>query len=238
MGHDVCVNLLEPLVIGTHEAPSRVVLGPHETNLGERRAISERHVAYYRRRAAGGAGVVTVEEASVHDSDWPYERAPLAADCSPGWAAVADVCHAEGALVLGDQPATRVVDDACIFLNRPGFEGGVGCALHIAALAAGERPLDWKPNVCWQVPIRLEHDTDDRGHVTSRLREWKRRDWGEGGAEFHWWCTEAPEAFSGREPVYRASRDEIVELVGQPVYELLVTQRVRPDWVPRPPTVK
>ena len=49
---------------------------------------------------------------------------------------------------------TRLVDDACIFLNRPGFEGGAGCALHIAALEAGERPLDWKPNVCWQVPIR------------------------------------------------------------------------------------
>ena len=62
---------------------------------------------------------------------------------------------------------TRLVDDACIFLNRPGFAGGVGCALHIAALEAGERPLDWKPNVCWQVPIRLEHHTDDNGHVTS-----------------------------------------------------------------------
>ena len=49
---------------------------------------------------------------------------------------------------------TRIVDDACIFLNRPEFEGGVGCALHIAALESGERPLDWKPNVCWQVPIR------------------------------------------------------------------------------------
>ena len=32
---------------------------------------------------------------------------------------------------------TRVVDDACIFLNRVGFEGGVGCALHIAAVEAG-----------------------------------------------------------------------------------------------------
>jgi hypothetical protein len=80
---------------------------------------------------------------------------------------------------------TRLVDDACIFLNRPGFAGGVGCALHIAALEAGERPLDWKPNVCWQVPIRLEHHTDDNGHVTSRLREWKRRDWGDGGNDFH-----------------------------------------------------
>ena len=111
---------------------------------------------------------------------------------------------------------TRLVDDACIFLNRPGFAGGAGCALHIAALEAGERPLDWKPNVCWQVPLRLEHSTDENGHVTSRLREWKRRDWGEGGADFHWWCTESPEAFVGDGaglPV--ASRDEIVELVGQ-----------------------
>jgi hypothetical protein len=134
---------------------------------------------------------------------------------------------------------TRLVDDACIFLNRPGFEGGVGCALHIAALEAGERPLDWKPNVCWQVPIRLEHATDDNGHVTSRLREWKRRDWGEGGDDFDWWCTEAPEAFSGSAPVYRASRDEIVELIGQPIYDLMVVQLERPDWVPvAHPTLK
>jgi hypothetical protein len=89
---------------------------------------------------------------------------------------------------------TRLVDGACIFLNRPGFEGGAGCALHIAATDAGERPLDWKPNVCWQVPVRLEHTTDEHGHVISRLREWRRRDWGEGGDEFAWWCTEAPEA--------------------------------------------
>ncbi len=147
---------------------------------------------------------------------------------------------AEGGIFRDDERnATRVVDGACIFLNRPGFEGGVGCALHIAALDAGERPLDWKPNVCWQVPIRLEHSTDDNGHVTSRLREWKRRDWGEGGDDFHWWCTEAAEAFSGREAVYIASRDEIVELVGKPIYDLMVEQLERPDWVPLPhPTLR
>jgi hypothetical protein len=129
---------------------------------------------------------------------------------------------------------TRMVDDACIFLNRPGFAGGVGCSLHIAALEAGERPLDWKPNVCWQVPLRLEHSTDENGHVTSRLREWKRRDWGEGGADFHWWCTESPEAFVGAEPVYRSSRDEIIELVGAHIYGTLVEQLERPGWVPLP----
>jgi hypothetical protein len=129
---------------------------------------------------------------------------------------------------------TRLVDDACIFLNRVGFAGGVGCALHIAALEAGERPLDWKPSVCWQVPIRLEHSTDENGHVTSRLREWKRRDWGDGGADFHWWCTESPDAYVGTTPVYVSSRDEIIELVGQGIYDLLVPLLERPDWVPLP----
>ncbi|MGB3409984.1 MAG: FAD-dependent oxidoreductase [Microthrixaceae bacterium] len=94
------VKLLEPFAIGALVAPSRVIFGPHETNLGLRRSISQRHVTYYRRRAAGGAGVIITEEASVHESDWPYERAPLAVDCAEGWSAVADACHGEGSLVL------------------------------------------------------------------------------------------------------------------------------------------
>ncbi len=93
-------SLLDPLQVGPRTARNRVVFGPHETNLGRDRAISDRHVAYYRRRAAGGAGVVVTEEASVHPSDWPLERAPLASDCGPGWSAVAEACHAHGALVL------------------------------------------------------------------------------------------------------------------------------------------
>lgn len=129
---------------------------------------------------------------------------------------------------------TRVVDDACIFLNRPGFAGGVGCALHHAAVAAGERPMDWKPNVCWQLPLRLEHHTADDGHVTSTLREWKRRDWGAGGHEFHWWCTDAPDAFVGREPVYRYLRDEIIGLVGDEVYARIVELIARPSATPLP----
>ena len=123
---------------------------------------------------------------------------------------------------------------ACVFANRNDFAGGAGCALHIGALEAGERPLDWKPNVCWQVPIRLEHSTDENGHLTSRLREWKRRDWGEGGEDFHWWCTESPEAFVGDRAVYQESRDDIVELVGQGIYDLLVAQLERPGWTPLP----
>ena len=94
------MNLLEPLSLGPARAPSRVMFGPHETNLGQRRAVSARHVAYYERRAAGGCGVIVTEIASVHPSDWPYERAPLAADCGPGWSQTAAACAPHGTLVL------------------------------------------------------------------------------------------------------------------------------------------
>ena len=76
------------------------MFGPHVSNLGRDRSISDRHVAYYGRRAEGGAGIIVTEEASVHPSDWPYERAPLASECVAGWAAVADACHPHGSLVL------------------------------------------------------------------------------------------------------------------------------------------
>jgi 2,4-dienoyl-CoA reductase (NADPH2) len=86
------MQLTSPVVLRGLTAPSHVVFGPHETNLGRGRALSDRHVAYYAARAAGGAGVVVTETASVHLSDWPYERAPLASECGPGWRAVKDAC--------------------------------------------------------------------------------------------------------------------------------------------------
>lgn len=119
---------------------------------------------------------------------------------------------------------TRLTDDACIFLNGPDWDGGPGCALHRGALEAGERPMDWKPDVCWQLPLRRIDTTDDHGHVTTTLREWKRRDWGAGGDDFHWWCTDSPDAFDGHRPVYEELRDEIVELIGQWAYDTVVAE--------------
>ena len=119
---------------------------------------------------------------------------------------------------------TRLADGACIFLNRPGFANGAGCALHQAAVARGERPLDWKPNVCWQLPLRREDHTEDDGHVLSTIRQWDRRHWGEGGEEFHWWCTESPEAFVGSVPVYKELAAELIEMIGDDVYALLCAE--------------
>ncbi len=94
------MQLLDPVTLGGRPVGNRLMFGPHETNLGRGRAISERHVAYYARRAQGGCGLIVTEFASVHAQDWPYERAPLAAECGPGWAAVVEACTPHAAVVL------------------------------------------------------------------------------------------------------------------------------------------
>jgi 2,4-dienoyl-CoA reductase (NADPH2) len=94
------VHLTSPLEIGAATAPSRIVFGPHPTNLGWERSLTGAHRAYYERRARGGAGVVVVETASVLPGDWPYERAPLAERCGPGWASIAAAVAPTGTLPI------------------------------------------------------------------------------------------------------------------------------------------
>jgi len=117
---------------------------------------------------------------------------------------------------------TRLVDDACIFLNRTDFPGGSGCALHVYAMRTGVHHSDVKPEVCWQLPLRnieeFDEDADD-GIVHHRLTEFARHGWGEGGEEFAWWCTEEPEAFVGAQPVYRSQEVELRKMIGDALYE-------------------
>lgn len=125
-----------------------------------------------------------------------------------------------GVLAEGSQPATRVVDGACIFFNKPGFSGGEGCALHIAAVDDNESPMDWKPSICWQAPIKV--DNNDDGSKT--LRPWGRDDWGP-DESLAWCCTESnndsdgdstggPSAYVGDVPVSESLHSELIGLVG------------------------
>jgi hypothetical protein len=120
---------------------------------------------------------------------------------------------------------TRVVDGACVFLNRPGFAAGDGCALHKLALDRGQEPLELKPDVCWQLPIRRSYRNVDRPDGSSYLEvtisEYDRRGWGAGGHDLDWYCTGNPQAHIGAEPVYRSLRPELVELIGAAAYDAL-----------------
>jgi hypothetical protein len=116
---------------------------------------------------------------------------------------------------------TRVVDDACVFLNRPGFAGGAGCALHIGAIAAGESPIDWKPSVCWQLPVRVDWDDRGDGGEIATVRRWRRTDWGAYGETMVWCCTERDEggeAFGGADAVIDTLADELTAVAGTAVY--------------------
>jgi hypothetical protein len=126
--------------------------------------------------------------------------------------------------VAKDDYRTRLVDGACIFLNRPGFATGPGCALHQLGERIGVHHSDVKPEVCWQLPLRNIEDYDEDandGVVYHRLTEFARHGWGEGGDEFAWWCTEEPAAFVGRETVYRSMEPELRKMCGDELFELI-----------------
>jgi hypothetical protein len=118
-----------------------------------------------------------------------------------------------------DEWRTRLVEDACVFLNRPGFEAGPGCALHLHAMLTGEHFSETKPTVCWQLPLRAVDREEEDESTTTVLTEFGRDGWGEGGEEFAWWCTEAKEAFTGGEPVYKSMEAELRKMLGDAVYE-------------------
>ena len=129
-------SLVEPVSHRRTDARHRgCVFGPHETNLGTGRGICATDTSPTTRR---GPPVVPASSsprsASVHPSDWPYERAPLAEPVRPGWAAVADACR----------PARHAGAGRAGPRRRPGIErllpvGPVG-PLPVADVVSREMP--------------------------------------------------------------------------------------------------
>ncbi len=141
-----------------------------------------------------------------------------------GWVELEDADQ----VAAGEQPArkTRVVDGACIFLNRPGFGAGAGCALHLLALDEGRSIVSTKPDVCWQLPLRRQFRSvtraDDTSYTEVTIGEYVRSGWGPGGHDLDWYCTSNSEAHVGTQPVYLSNADELRELMGARAYEQLV----------------
>lgn len=125
------------------------------------------------------------------------------------------------------QRKTRVVDGACVFLNRAGFPGGAGCALHQLAGRIGKQPLEVKPDVCWQLPVRRTFDQVTRPDGTEVLvvsiGEYDRRGWGPGGHDLDWYCSGSTEAHVATEPVFVTERGTLVALMGQAAYDVLAS---------------
>ncbi len=121
---------------------------------------------------------------------------------------------------------TSTVDGACIFHNRPDFAGGAGCALHGYALRTGQHPLETKPDVCWQLPVRRlfreVEVTDGSTYTEVTITEYDRREWGSGGHDLDWYCSGNTEAHVGADPLYVSYEPELIALMGAAAYRELV----------------
>jgi hypothetical protein len=170
--------------------------------------------------------------AEIDGADEARRIAGLAATLAPEGFQFHAEAEAHG-VFSDDRSNTRVVEGACIFLNRPGFAGGAGCALHLAAVADDEPPLDWKPSVCWQLPIRVDWEAPEPGDgdapEVATVRRWTRRDWGDDGDPMAWCCTEGERAYVGDRPVVESLGEELEAMVGTPVYVELRRRLVTPD---------
>jgi hypothetical protein len=129
----------------------------------------------------------------------------------------------------GERKTLTVVHEgqqACVFHNRTDFPTGAGCALHGLALRQGRNPLETKPDVCWQLPIRRTYRTVERQDQTSytevSIGEYDRRGWGPGGHDLDWYCSGNTEAHVAAEPVFVTHEAELTELMGAPAYAELV----------------
>ena len=95
-------KLMSKISVGSLELPNRIVFGSHLTNFAKNNKLTDQHVAYYRERAKGGAGMIVLEEQLVHPSDLPYEKALFGyvEDIIAGYRQVALAIHQYGTVVL------------------------------------------------------------------------------------------------------------------------------------------
>ncbi|MGO9566943.1 MAG: FAD-dependent oxidoreductase [Desulfomonilaceae bacterium] len=95
-------HLLEPIKIGTLQLSNRVVVPPMGTGLAEAGGIvSEANLAYIKRRAQSGAGLIITEITAVHPAGHVSPRGLGAWDDKfiPGLSRIAAAVHSQGAKV-------------------------------------------------------------------------------------------------------------------------------------------
>ena len=96
-------RLFTPLRIGSATLRNRIVSSGHDTVMAEHGLVSDRLVAYQEARARGGVGLIVIQVAGVHPTA-RYTSHELTADddrCIPGFTRLAEVAHANGAVIFG-----------------------------------------------------------------------------------------------------------------------------------------
>ena len=94
--------LFSPIEIRGRSLRNRIVFGAHTANLSEQGLPGERHLAYYRERAKGGAAMLVIEPMPVHPAA-VLTRGNFrnsTDEVIPHFRKITDAVHEEGALIL------------------------------------------------------------------------------------------------------------------------------------------
>ena len=103
MKHAMYPTVFNPLAIGPITVRNRIFVPAHTTSYGDNNLPTDRHLAYHKARAAGGAGLIIFEAIRVHRSSLGrkqgvngYERA-----CIPRFRRISDAVRSEGCKLFG-----------------------------------------------------------------------------------------------------------------------------------------
>jgi 2,4-dienoyl-CoA reductase-like NADH-dependent reductase (Old Yellow Enzyme family) len=95
--------LFSPLAIGPVELRNRIFSAGHDTTLATDGYVNDALVAYHEARARGGAGLIIIQVAGVHESARYTSHLLMATDdrCIAGYRRLADTLHRHHSVVFG-----------------------------------------------------------------------------------------------------------------------------------------
>ena len=120
----------------------------------------------------------------------------------------------------------KIVDGACVFLNRADHPNGPGCALHQAALKRGKNPVNWKPDICNMVPLHVDAFNEQRVTTLGRYHsyDWRADKNPDALFLFDWWCgcdNEDNTAWDNDNMLVITMADTIIKILGKDIYAKL-----------------
>ncbi len=109
-------HLFTPLTIRGMVLKNRIMSTGHDTTMPTDGTVNEALIAYHRARAKGGVGLIVTQVAGVHETARYTSHLLMATDdgCIPGYRALADAVHAEGAAVISQlfHPGREIMESA------------------------------------------------------------------------------------------------------------------------------
>ncbi|HUS53496.1 MAG TPA: FAD-dependent oxidoreductase [Thermohalobaculum sp.] len=95
-------HLFTPVTIGKVEIRNRILSTGHDTTLPTDGTVNDALIAYHEARARGGAGLIIVQVAGIHDSARYTTHILMATgdECIPGYTKLADTVHSFGTKIF------------------------------------------------------------------------------------------------------------------------------------------